>query len=880
MQDGLGYSALSPAGSSPLADVIDITGFDGFPAGTNGTDLSKFSGGVYDGNGGIWLIPASAGQVVRLDTATGEMTGCANWPAGFDPTAQYKFRSGVLDAQGNVWLIPSNADQVMKLDTQTGTMTGYASWPSGFNASQTAKFYGGVYHDGSIWLVPSNADRVIAIDTATGAMTGYADWPTGFDLSSVKFIGGVKDEGGSLWMIPCNANMLVKLELSTGTMTGYDAFPSGISATDTEKFAGGISDAQGNFWMVPNNAAAAVKVNPATGAMTGYADWPSGISGSDSNKFSGGAFDGKYIWLAPQFSNVVVKLDPASGNMTSYNFDQSDYTAYTSAKFIGGVFDGNNIWFVPYRAEKVMRVANGFELSLAAPETAMIYAPDNATIEVNVTNYKHDSAITHMEYFRLNTTDTASVTTANFANYYSFTAAENKGTCAVSATAQIPADQNGTYWVRATVEDSSGSYAAVEKITIRSIYSPCLYVKGVDTNGTVLYEKPYGNAHGIPLDNDNSLIASPALGFETVTVAAESLTGYAVTGTASYTVTLDSASYLNQSGSVLTFTYRPVAQTGDAIPTETPSAEEAPSATPPESPPPESEPPPPSEPPAQAEPEEIPPSAPSIAAPGREQTSSPVYQSEAERLPDNTIVFSLKAIANQSDKTVYRYTIFDMPSSNLTFLSGQIPAFTKGDGLSYAVLYKTNTSNTYQVIASGVSAAQPYTVAPPQLGETEYITELTLSFDAVPAGFAENNVIYYTFLPSGGTYSNEYYTYWNSSINDRSLALSQLDNTLNDLLQDLSEGDYSPESWQHLMAVMRAAQEVLADPYATAAQLDAAYASVNEAINGLQAISETNAISAQTAWLAILLVVILVVIIWILWMKRRKKNRAKTTTGS
>jgi hypothetical protein len=185
--DGLGHSAAVPY--RPLANDVKLTGY-----GTAGDvtqwpaelalidDAAGFAGGVYDGAGGLWMIPLMANSVVKVDTTSGEMTVYDSWPDGFALLGDIfaGFTGGVYDGAGGLWMIPFGADAVIKVNTTSGEMTMYDSWPDGFTFFYSAGFMGGAYDGaGGLWLIPTEADSVVRVDTTSGEMTAYKDRKSG-----------------------------------------------------------------------------------------------------------------------------------------------------------------------------------------------------------------------------------------------------------------------------------------------------------------------------------------------------------------------------------------------------------------------------------------------------------------------------------------------------------------------------------------------------------------------------------------------------------------------------------------------------------------------------------------------------------------------------
>lgn len=110
----------------------------------------------------------------------------------------------------------------------------------------------------------------------------------------------------------------------------------------------------------------------------------------------------------------------------------------------------------------------------------------------------------------------------------------------------------------------------------------------------------------------------------------------------------------------------------------------------------------------------------------------------------DSVNYTLKGIGNPYGDTVYQYSIADIPPKELMLVSGKLPAFTKGDGITYKILYNTNLAND-NVLFEGLSAEIPYDFNMKSLGEGEYLTSVFVVFDEVPADFARGNEIVYNF---------------------------------------------------------------------------------------------------------------------------------------
>ena len=118
--------------------------------------------------------------------------------------------------------------------------------------------------------------------------------------------------------------------------------------------------------------------------------------------------------------------------------------------------------------------------------------------------------------------------------------------------------------------------------------------------------------------------------------------------------------------------------------------------------------------------------------------------SKEEVYVGDTVVYTFANFGNSHSFSVDNYEIFDYPEKGLNLVSVKLPAFSNGSGVVYDVLYKTNLSD-WKVLAGGVDASGSLEVNTPSLGSGEYITGIKVNFGSVPVGFANDNVIDFTF---------------------------------------------------------------------------------------------------------------------------------------
>jgi len=146
------------------------------------------------------------------------------------------------------------------------------------------------------------------------------------------------------------------------------------------------------------------------------------------------------------------------------------------------------------------------------------------------------------------------------------------------------------------------------------------------------------------------------------------------------------------------------------------------------------------------------PSMPGIGDQGSTTTTVTGNQPEMIKNPDRTVVrvgetiyWTLRGFHNPTGVAVTDFMIMDMPGRGLNFLSGSLPAFTGGEGITFDIRYTVAGSNQWHTHATGIDASQPFNFSLPQPGNLHY-TNIALFFGDVPADFGLGNEIVLTFV--------------------------------------------------------------------------------------------------------------------------------------
>jgi len=112
-----------------------------------------------------------------------------------------------------------------------------------------------------------------------------------------------------------------------------------------------------------------------------------------------------------------------------------------------------------------------------------------------------------------------------------------------------------------------------------------------------------------------------------------------------------------------------------------------------------------------------------------------------------TVSWSLHGFHNRTGRTVTEFAVVDIPREGLHFVSGELPAFYNGEGITYDIRYRVAGSSEWRTFASGIDASQPFSFSFTQPGDI-YYTDIGLFFGTVPAYFGLGDVITYMFYVS------------------------------------------------------------------------------------------------------------------------------------
>ena len=239
----------------------------------------------------------------------------------------------------------------------------------------------------------------------------------------------------------------------------------------------------------------------------------------------------------------------------------------------------------------------------------------------------------------------------------------------------------------------------------------------------------------------------------------------------------------------------------------------------------------------------------SINADNNTTSPSEVSSDEADEPTFHPIItLTLTNFGNPINNSIADYSIISRQAQGLKFISGDIPAFTRGSGLFYTISYRTNLNDSNRVLESHIPASRPFTLFPPALGSGEMIIEISIAFDTIPAGFGLNDTITYNFAVVDEQNAAAYWQVMFGEATHRNYIAAAILNTIDNV--SAAQHIYSTESWNNLQTIIYSVHAVLDNPNATQEDIEAAFMLLQQGINELTPIAEVittaNIISAAT----------------------------------
>jgi len=240
--------------------------------------------------------------------------------------------------------------------------------------------------------------------------------------------------------------------------------------------------------------------------------------------------------------------------------------------------------------------------------------------------------------------------------------------------------------------------------------------------------------------------------------------------------------------------------------------------------------------------------------------------------PQQTIFeFTLTHFDNPINDTLSHYRIISRSTIGAQYLHGNIPAFTNGDGLFYTIRYRTNINALQRIAASHIPASAPFTLLPPALTDDEFITEISIEFDTIPAGFGVGDTITHHFLVLDEDTAAFHWEVVYGEASNRNAIITAILNNI-DRISNF-QNRYDAASWASLQAVINAIQITLDNPNATLEALEMAYIHLQQAIDELTPAPQASPFAPASIITAATLFVLLASLIFALTKLLKHKKR-------
>lgn len=180
------------------------------------TNSSQWHGGLLDGEGNIWAIPANADGILKVLPEKQEVKVIGDGKfqtGGHRDDGKYKFLGGVKGVDGKLYMIPCDSDYVVQVDPVTEEVRNVGpnlkdniyvqtKWQNGFSSP-----------DGSIYCVPLKGEKVLCIRphklTADG--TPEVDLIGGPYMGLNKWEGGVVGPDGACYCMPLGHRRVLRI---------------------------------------------------------------------------------------------------------------------------------------------------------------------------------------------------------------------------------------------------------------------------------------------------------------------------------------------------------------------------------------------------------------------------------------------------------------------------------------------------------------------------------------------------------------------------------------------------------------------------------------------------------------------------------------------
>ena len=296
------------------------------------TTTTKWFGGVLHPNGKIYCAPASAQDLLVIDTTT--QTAIRRTYAGvtLDATPQ-KYAGGCLGGDGKIYFVPRSTEAtVLVVDpaTETAIQTDFGL-PLGTGAVEEQKWIGAsVGLNGKIYCIPFLGDKVMVIDpaTSTAELTNF-----GLDLTDAdKSVGAQLHPNGKIYCAPRGAPDVLVIDTNLPTATAIRTnfglnLATGSGGLNGMKYAMPKLGMDGKIYCLPRTAPNFLVIDPATDTAA-FKDFGLDMSAHTALTGSGYTISGAVGADGKIYCAAVESATPKSGLIVDVLKQTATYTDF------------------------------------------------------------------------------------------------------------------------------------------------------------------------------------------------------------------------------------------------------------------------------------------------------------------------------------------------------------------------------------------------------------------------------------------------------------------------------------------------------------------------------------------------------------------------
>ena len=172
-----------------------------------------FEGAVAASNGFIYLVPALATRVARIDPATDTLSYIGST---YSILAD-KWAGGCLAGNGKIYCAPHNNPNILEIDPDSNTTRLIAVT----STTTSARWKGAcIGNDGRIYFMPFNDDNILVFNPEDDSVAYVSD-PT--SVSTSKYAGCNVALDGKIYSIPYQSNQILQIDVQTLDVVIFDA---------------------------------------------------------------------------------------------------------------------------------------------------------------------------------------------------------------------------------------------------------------------------------------------------------------------------------------------------------------------------------------------------------------------------------------------------------------------------------------------------------------------------------------------------------------------------------------------------------------------------------------------------------------------------------